>query len=41
MAFRGNNAPGQKSTLRVQDDDGSAGAIRYEVNSGFVCGSTE
>ena len=41
ITYWGNNAPGQKSTFRIQDDDGIAGSIRYEVNSGFVCGSTD
>lgn len=41
VAYWGNNVPGQNSTFRIQDDNGISGSIRYEVNSGFVCGSTD
>lgn len=36
----GTNAAGQKFVFRVQTTNGVAGAIRLEVNSGYIVGST-
>ncbi|MEM7390702.1 MAG: DUF2341 domain-containing protein, partial [Verrucomicrobiota bacterium] len=36
IATWGNNAPGQIFELRVQSDNGTAGAIRTDVNGGFL-----
>jgi len=36
----GTNAGGQKWTFRVQDDNGTQGAIRIEVNGGYLVGSS-
>ncbi|MDM8567729.1 hypothetical protein QUF74_19045 [Candidatus Halobeggiatoa sp. HSG11] len=40
IASWGENASGQKWTFRVQDTNGTSGAIRVEVNGGYVVGST-
>lgn len=37
----GENQPGQKWVFRVQTTDGTPGAIRVEVNGGYVVGSTD
>ena len=36
----GNNSGGQKWVFRIQDDNGQAGAIRIEVNGGYIVGET-
>jgi autotransporter-associated beta strand protein/VCBS repeat-containing protein len=36
----GANVAGQKFVFRVQSDNGQAGAIRVEVNGGYIVGST-
>lgn len=36
----GSNVASQKWNFRTQDDNGTAGAIRAEVNGGFIVGST-
>ncbi|MHC4716361.1 MAG: LamG-like jellyroll fold domain-containing protein, partial [Planctomycetota bacterium] len=36
----GGNVAGQKWTFRVQDDNGTVGGIRVEVNSGYIVGTT-
>lgn len=40
IANWGTNAGGQKFTFRVQDGNGLAGAIRVEVNGGYIVGDT-
>lgn len=40
IASWGNNSVGQKWVFRVQTDNGQAGAIRVEINGGYVVGST-
>lgn len=37
----GSASPGEKWILRVQSDNGTAGAIRAEVGNGYVVGSTD
>jgi len=37
----GQNSGGQKWTFRVQANDGTVGAIRTEVNGGFIVGNTD
>jgi len=37
----GQDSPGEKWIFRTQDDNGTAGALRVEVNGGFVVGSTD
>ena len=37
----GQNSGGRKWTFRVQDDNGTAGAIRTEVNGGYIVGNTD
>ena len=41
IAYWGRDAGGQKSTFRVQADNAINGSVRYEVDGGFVCGSTD
>lgn len=41
IAYWGTNSSGQKNSFRVQDDHGTANTIRFEVNSGYVVGSTD
>ena len=36
----GTKAAGQKFIVRIQDSDGTAGAIRFEVEGGYVVGKT-
>ncbi len=36
----GTNSGGQKWTFRIQDSNGTSGALRTEVNGGFIVGTT-
>ena len=37
----GTNSPGQKSTFRIQSTNGTIGALRYEINGGYIVGNTD
>jgi len=41
ITYWGRDLSGQKSSFRVQDNNGIAGSIRLEINDGRICGSTD
>ena len=41
ITYWGRDLTGQKSSFRVQNDNGIGGSIRLEINNGRICGSTD